>query len=133
MIAELEKVKSVWPDVKDLLSVPHTKKHYSKLVNALDELIDEIGENEKHPLVPLMETIGSLIDSYENEHLPAIDAAPADVLKNLMKAHGLTQKDLPEIGSQGVVSEVLNGKRLLNTRQIRELSDRFGISPAALI
>jgi HTH-type transcriptional regulator / antitoxin HigA len=133
MIAELETVKSVWPDVKDLLSIPKDKRHYNKLVKALDELIDEIGENEKHHLVPLMETIGSLIEYFENEHLSPIVIDPIDVLKSLMVENGLNQKDLPEIGSQGVVSEVLNGKRLLNTRQIRELSSRFNISPAAFI
>jgi HTH-type transcriptional regulator/antitoxin HigA len=103
------------------------------MVRALDELIDEIGENEKHPLLPLMETIGSLIEIYENENLPEIQSEPIEVLKILMKDHNLNQKDLPEIGSQGVVSEVLKGKRLLNTRQIRELSVRFNVSPVVFI
>jgi HTH-type transcriptional regulator/antitoxin HigA len=40
---------------------------------------------------------------------------------------------LPEIGSQGVVSEVLAGKRELNTRQIRALAKRFGVSPAVFV
>jgi len=133
MIAELEKTKSVWPDIKDFLSVPHDKRHYNKLVRALDELIDEIGENEKHPMLPLMEIIGSLIEIYENDHLPEIHSDPVEVLRSLMKEHKLSQKDFPEIGSQGVVSEILNGKRLLNTRQIRELSIRFNISPAVFI
>ena len=133
MIAELEKVKSVWPDIKDLLSVPQDKRHYTKLVKALDELVDEIGENEKHPLVPLIETIGSLIEIYENENLEPVESDPIDVLKSLMIEHGLNQKDLPEIGSQGVVSEILNGKRFLNTRQIKELALRFNISPATFI
>jgi len=38
-----------------------------------------------------------------------------------------------EIGSQGVVSEILNGKRELNVRQIRELANRFHVSPAVFI
>lgn len=41
--------------------------------------------------------------------------------------------DLPEIGSQGVVSEVLAGKRELNIRQVRALSVRFGVSAATFI
>jgi HTH-type transcriptional regulator/antitoxin HigA len=45
----------------------------------------------------------------------------------------LKQNDLPEIGSQGVVSEILNGKRELNTRQIQALSRRFGVSSAAFL
>jgi HTH-type transcriptional regulator/antitoxin HigA len=50
-----------------------------------------------------------------------------------MEQHGLRQRDLREIGSQGVVSEVLAGKRELNVRQIRALSERFGVSPATFV
>jgi HTH-type transcriptional regulator/antitoxin HigA len=39
----------------------------------------------------------------------------------------LRQSDWPEIGSQGVVSEILNGKRELNVRQIRETARRFRV------
>jgi HTH-type transcriptional regulator/antitoxin HigA len=51
------------------------------------------------------------------------------ILRFLMEEHGLKQADLPEIGSQGVVSEILRGKRELNTRQISILAKRFGVSP----
>lgn len=51
-----------------------------------------------------------------------------------MEEHGLKQKDLvAEIGSKGVVSEILNRKRPLNTRHIKALSDRFGCSPAVFM
>ena len=53
--------------------------------------------------------------------------------KYLMKEHGFRQKDLTEIGSPGVISEVLSGKRELNRRQIKALSERFGCSPAIFI
>jgi HTH-type transcriptional regulator / antitoxin HigA len=54
-------------------------------------------------------------------------------LKFLMEQHSLRQSDLPEIGSQGVVSEILTGKRELNIRQIRALSERFGVSPVTFV
>ena len=50
-----------------------------------------------------------------------------------MQEHDLKQKDLKEIGSQGIVSEVLNGKRKLNTTQIKKLANRFGVSSAVFI
>ena len=50
-----------------------------------------------------------------------------------MEEHDLTQSDLPDIGSQGVVSEILTGKRDLNVRQIARLSERFGVSPAVFM
>lgn len=58
---------------------------------------------------------------------------PISILKYLMKEQGLKQVDLKEIGSQGVVSEILSGKRLLNTRQVKLLSKRFHVSPAVFV
>jgi len=55
------------------------------------------------------------------------------MLRYLMDEHGLRQSDLSEIGSQGVVSDVLHGKRQLNARQIRALAKRFGVSPAVFL
>jgi HTH-type transcriptional regulator/antitoxin HigA len=51
-----------------------------------------------------------------------------------MKQHALNQRDLKnEIGSQGVVSEILNGKRQLNITQIKKLAERFRVSPVTFI
>ena len=133
MILEIEKVKNVWHDVKDILSVPHTDKQYKKLVKVLDELIDEVGNDERHQLAPLLETVGNLIEEYENDHFIQPNSEPIEVLKYLMQENNLTQKDLNILGSQGVVSEILNGKRELNVRQIKALAEKFKISPSAFI
>ena len=45
-----------------------------------------------------------------------------------MEQHHLKQADLSEIGSQGVISEILAGKRSLNIRQVQALSKRFAVS-----
>ncbi|MCB1309164.1 MAG: transcriptional regulator [Leptospiraceae bacterium] len=133
MIAELQRVKNVWPEVRDVLSVPRTKSQYKKLVDILDELLDEVGENEKHPYYPLLDTIGSLIHEYEKQQEMDLPSDPIQVLKYLINEHSLSQKDLSFIGSQGVVSEILNGKRSLNVRQIRLLSERFHVSASVFI
>ena len=52
--------------------VPHTEEEYRRLVSLLDNLIDEVGENESHPLASLMEIIGVLIEKYEDEHVPEL-------------------------------------------------------------
>lgn len=110
-----------------------TRREYERAVALLDAILDEIGEDEKHPLAELAEAIGVFVEKYEDEHAPVPKAKPQAVLKSLMHEHDLRQTDLPEIGSQGVVSEVLAGKRELNTRQIRRLAKRFGVSPAVFI
>ena len=129
----IEEIAKVWPDIQPIFSVPHNEKDYNTLVNFLDNLIDEVGNKETHPLASLMETIGSLIETYESQYINNIEGNAIDVLNVLMEEHGLKQSDLSEIGSQGVVSEILSGKRQLNVRQIKILSKRFKVSPAAFI
>lgn len=67
MSIELQKTLSAWSSLKGVISVPHTDKDYEKLVEVLDELIDEVGEDEAHPLASLMEVIGVLIENYEDK------------------------------------------------------------------
>ena len=133
MDTQLKKIARVWPDIQNIFSVPHNVKDYRRLVSFLDSLIDEVGNNESHPLSSLMETLGSLIETYEDQNIPEIEGNPIDTLKALMDEHGINQSNLPEIGSQGIVSEILSGKRQLNIRQIKLLSKRFKVSPAVFI
>ena len=113
--------------------MPHNEKDYNNLVNLLDSLIDEVGNNESHPLSSLMETIGSLIEAYESQNYHDIEGDPINALKTLMEEHGLKKSDLPEIGSQGVVSEIISDKRQLNVRQLKLLSERFKVSPVVFV
>jgi HTH-type transcriptional regulator/antitoxin HigA len=133
MNTQIQEIANVWPNIQNIFSVPHNEKDYNNLVNLLDSLINEVGNNESHPLSSLMETIGSLIEAYESQNYPDIEGDPINVLKTLMEEHGLKQSDLPEIGSQGVVSEILSGKRQLNVRQLKLLSERFKVSPAVFV
>jgi HTH-type transcriptional regulator / antitoxin HigA len=133
MNIQLKEIAKVWPDIQPIFSVPHNEKDYKKLVTFLDSLIDEAGNKENHPLASLMETIGSLIETYESQHINEIKGNTIDVPNALMDEHGLKQSDLSGIGSQGVVSEILSGRRRLNVRQIKILSKRFKVSPAVFI
>ena len=54
------------------LDVPHTEEEYERIVALLDQLIDEVGEEESHPLASLMEILGVLVEAYEAEHVPEL-------------------------------------------------------------
>lgn len=98
-----------------------------------DAILDETGEDEKHPLADLAHAVSVFVERYEAKHVHIPAADPIVVLKHLMQAHGLRQSDLSEIGTQSVVSEVLAGKRELNARQIKQLAKRFGVCLAVFI
>jgi HTH-type transcriptional regulator/antitoxin HigA len=110
-----------------------TAADYSRAVTVLDEILDEIGQQETHPLADLAETLSLFIETYEDAHVPYSDSPASEILRTLMEEHALKQSDLSEIGSQGVVSEILSGKRDLNVRQITQLAARFSVSPALFI
>jgi HTH-type transcriptional regulator/antitoxin HigA len=62
-----------WSSIAENVFVPHTEEEYERLVDMLDGLIDQVGEDENHPLASLMEVIGVLIENYEDEHIPQLD------------------------------------------------------------
>jgi len=69
----LEQTINAWSSIAENVFVPHTEQEYEHLVDILDSLIDQVGEDENHPLASLMEVIGVLIENYENEHIPELE------------------------------------------------------------
>ena len=112
-----------WHQLESLLVI-NTESDYRRARQALDDLIDEVGSNERHPRAGLMDTLGTLVHAWEEAHSPVPKASPRKILAFLMEEHGLKQQDLKEVGTQGIVSEILAGKRELNVRQIRKLAQR---------
>lgn len=107
---------------------------YDAAVASLNALLDAGAADEAHPLADLVDMLGELIGDYDDAHYPSKDVGPGEMLRFLMGEHGLKQSDLSkELGSQGVVSEILNGKRELNIRQIRALAGRFSVPMSAFV
>jgi HTH-type transcriptional regulator / antitoxin HigA len=130
---ELAYTLRAWPTVSRILSTLHSESQYNKAVKLLDELMDKVSMNNDPLVESLIDTLGTLIKEYEDRTIAEPQGDPIGCLRYLMEEHQLKQNDLSELGSQGVVSEILNGKRQLNIRQIRALSKRFNVSPAVFI
>lgn len=76
---DIKKALGAWPLLAEIIFVPHTKDEYNSMVSLLDELIDEVGEDEKHPYASLMEIVGALIERYEEEHVPELTSEKQSV------------------------------------------------------
>lgn len=110
---------------------PESEEEYEVLQTLLHRLMDEVGQNEGHPLQLVMQIIGENLESYDDAHsLPIGDGVShVEMVKHLMAAHGLTQNDLADIFSgQGNVSKFLNGERALSKANIVGLKKMFGVS-----
>jgi HTH-type transcriptional regulator/antitoxin HigA len=106
-----------------------SERQHEEYLLVLDKLA-----SKDHPTIEeekYAEILITLIESYEEERHSIPEASPVEVLRALMGAHSLRQKDLvPIFGSEGIVSEVLHRKRDLNKGHIEKLSKRFHVSPA---
>ena len=132
MTALTKEIEIHWQPIAPLFTI-RNEAEYDHAIEHLNHLLDEIGTDEDHPLYGLLDTLGTVIREYEATHYPMPTSTGADMLRFFMAEHQLTQSDLPEIGSQGVVSEILSGKRELNIRQVRALAERFHVSPAVFV
>lgn len=134
MNRQLSEVIRHWGYISPIVSEPKTKKQYELLLKQWEQLLDLIGDDENHELVGLIDVVSHFLEQYNQKHQPGSPKATGlEVLKLLMAANQLRQQDLPELGSQGIVSEILSGKRQLNVRQIKELAVRFKVTPATFM
>jgi HTH-type transcriptional regulator/antitoxin HigA len=121
-------------------------EYASLLTSTLPAVIRSEAENERHIAMleeldrkgsrmsaaerRMAELLTLLIEDFEEKHYALTAASPLDVLNELMVANNLKQKDLLDVfGTPSIASEVLGGKRRLNTEHIRRLSRRFKVSP----
>ena len=129
----LEEATQHWKYVAPLLAYPKNETDYDVLVTRLDQLLDIVGDNENHPFMGLVDALSNLITSYDEKNFQIKGIKGVNALKYLMELRQLNQSDLHDIGSQGVISEILNGKRTLNLRQIKIASHFFNVDPATFI
>jgi HTH-type transcriptional regulator/antitoxin HigA len=82
----------------------------------------------------ILELLITLIEKFENENYPIAAGTPHSMLLHLMEANGIKQENLiGVIGSRGVVSEVVNGKRSISKAQAKALAEFFSVDVGLFI
>ena len=122
-----------WGHVASYVYVPSNEKEYNNLMEFMNSLMEWLRHHKDDRATSLLRVIANNIHEYENKKYPSKKLLPVDMLKFLMDEHGLSQNDLPEIGSQSLISKILNGERKLTLEHIHYLSEHFGVSPIVFI
>lgn len=122
-----------WDMVSPVIDTPKNSDDYLQLIKNIQDAIQLAETSNNSSLDSLIEIMAAAAQKYESNLVVHFNNGALPALKYLIKVQGIRQSDLPEIGSQGVVSEVLNGKRSLTLRHVRELSKRFNVSPNVFI
>lgn len=109
---------------------------YELALELVEALMEKIGDNPDEPRWILLEIVIKSIDEYEKRVCPEMDSIfanhddPVAIIRVLMDQYQLQPYEIPEIGSQDDVCQVLNGKTKLNLNQVKAISQRFKIDPA---
>ncbi len=106
-----------------------TEEEYDRMAAAVEALMDKGEDRLTKEESALVETMGILIQAYDDLN-HALTPLPAhEMLAYLMESSGRTAKDLlPVFGTRGRVSEVLTGKRSISKEQAKKLASTFKVS-----
>jgi HTH-type transcriptional regulator/antitoxin HigA len=108
-----------------------TNDDYDAALKRIASLMDSQPDT---PEAEELEVLATLVEHYEREHYPIDLPDPIEAIRFRMEQAGLRQQDLvPVIGARSKVSEVLNGKRPLTLRMIRNLHSQLGIPADVLL
>lgn len=106
---------------------------FERLHTLADSLADEVGDNEAHPLFSLFEIVMELIGHWEDRYARVPNAEPREVLRFLLEENSLKQKDLIDIASPTLISDILSGRRAISKSLAKGLAARFNVNIAAFI
>jgi len=122
-------ILQAWMPFKEAIGVTsvHTEEDYARATKTIDVLLNEIGDDEDHPLADVLDFLADQVKAYEDEHFSIPKAKPHDVLRFLMEQHGLHQEDLSDCAPQSRISEILAGKRPISKENAKRFARRFNV------
>ncbi|MGF6613100.1 HTH-type transcriptional regulator/antitoxin HigA [Paraburkholderia sp. WSM4175] len=128
-------IVKTWSVLQDQVFIKPIRNEddYDKMVALANELADHLGDEEESPLHDIFGVVTDLIEVWETHHVEVPTAEPREVLRYLMDTHDLKQKDLADIASQTVISDILAGRRDISKNVAKALSVRFGTDISAFI
>lgn len=125
--SDLPELSQAWTTLQSfaLIRTIRNEADFERMHAYADELSDEVGDDETHPLCSLFEIVMDIIDRWEDDHVVIPDSSPREVLRYLLEENGLKQKDLAEIASPALISDILSGRREISKKLAKSLATRF--------
>ncbi len=128
-VPEPKAILKAWMPFKQLVGVTgvHNENDYQQAVATIEVLLDEVGDDEDHPLADVLDFLADQVKAYEDGNIVIPEAEPKAVLRFLMEQHGLNQYDLQDCAPQGRISDILAGKRTISKDIAKRLATRFHV------
>ena len=124
---KLPELAETWATLQHQVSLKpiRNENDYQSMVELSNELSRHFGGQGEGPLADLFGIVGDLIQAWETRHVSLPKVEPREVLRHLLETNGLKQKDLADIASPTVVSDILAGRRAISKNVAKALAARF--------
>ena len=124
-----------WQPFKQAIGVTSVQSEadYARAQATMAILLDEVGDDEQHPLADVLDWLADQVAGWEAEHCRIPAAEPKEVLRFLLEQHDLKQSDLADCAPQGRISDILAGRRGISKEVARKLAQRFNVSAALFL
>ena len=117
---------------EELPRAVHSDREHRRYLARIERLLDQKKRSAAQDR--LLELLSVLVGRYEDEHETIEAPDPIAALKELMLSEGISQTELSRLlGSSGIASKVLSGKRALSKSHVRRLSKAFHVSAAIFV
>lgn len=136
-IRELNELTTAWAAVQNYthtqLRPIRDEAEYEQVRALADSLADIVGENESHPLMSMFELVLQLMADWEESNVHIPEAPPKEILRHLLEVNDLKQKDLSDLASTTLISDILAGRRAISKKLAKALAERFNVAVAAFV
>lgn len=113
------------------IKVIKTKKDYEEALMRIEELFNAKANTSDGDLLDVLVT---LVEAYERKQFEIAPPDPIEAIKFRMDQLGLKQSDIAEvIGGKNRASEILNRKRDLTAKMMRDLHKKYNIPAQSLL
>ncbi|HEX8265682.1 MAG TPA: hypothetical protein VF596_09770 [Pyrinomonadaceae bacterium] len=113
--------------------VIESEDDYKRLESVVEDLLAK-GEHLSPEEEKLLNLVSELVADYEDKNFHIEKGEPVEILRFLIEENSLKQKDLlPVFGSEGIISEILKGKRGITAKHAKLLGEFFSVSPELFI
>ena len=128
-VPEPQAILQAWLPFKQLIGVTavHTEGDYAQARATIDALLDEVGDNESHPLADVLDYLAGQVKAHEDENFLIPEAEPREVLRFLIEQHVLNQENVRDCAPQSRISDILSGKRSISKEIAKRLAQRFHV------
>jgi HTH-type transcriptional regulator / antitoxin HigA len=135
LLGQVPDIVEAWAALQSKVFIKpiRSEQEYEEMEQLAHSLKNHLQGDTGNPLADLLGVVSDLMAVWDSRQVTLPEAEPREVLRHLLETHGLKQKDLSDIASPTVVSDILAGRRAISKNVAKALAVRFRTDVAVFL